>query len=114
MTTDDLPGMMPHADIAEGWDVPSFRYEPLRPRRTKYVIVIPVINEGERIRGQLREMARLGIHDLVDTVVVDGGSTDGSLDSDFLSSVGVPRPAGKNRTGAVIRPAALCLCVGIA
>ncbi len=89
MTTDDLPGMMPHADIPEGWDVPSFRYEPLRPRRTKYVIVIPVINEGERIRGQLREMARLDIHDLVDTVVVDGGSTDGSLEPDFLSSVGV-------------------------
>ena len=76
------------ADISgRGWEVPTFRAEPLRERKSRYVIIIPVINEGERIQRQLRDMASLGITDQIDTVVVDGGSTDGSLEQDFLESV---------------------------
>lgn len=76
--------------IAErGWVVPAFRYEEFGSRRSKYVIVIPVINEGERIRGQLRDMDRCRITRMLDTVIVDGGSTDGSLNHEFLSQVGV-------------------------
>ena len=74
---------------SRGWSVPAFRYEELGTKRSKYVIVIPVINEGERIRDQLRDMDRQGITKTLDTVVVDGGSTDGSLDQDFLLQVGV-------------------------
>lgn len=74
--------------IAEnGWDVPSFRASLFAPRRSRHVIVIPVINEGERIRRQLQDMHALGIMAKIDTVVVDGGSTDGSLDQPFLESV---------------------------
>lgn len=72
-----------------GWSVPAFRAEPLRERRTDHVIIIPVINEGNRIRKQLLDMSALGITRAIDTVVVDGGSTDGSLAPDFLESVGV-------------------------
>jgi glycosyltransferase involved in cell wall biosynthesis len=41
------------------------------------------INEGERIRGQLRAMAPLA--DQIDIVVADGGSTDGSVATDTLA-----------------------------
>ena len=88
-----LPEATPEAMAAEiasrNWDVPGFRAEVLQPRKSRYVIIIPVINEGERIQRQLRAMAALHIADEIDTVVVDGGSRDGSLEHDFLASVGV-------------------------
>lgn len=52
------------------------------PRRHRYCIAVFVINEGERVRGQLREMARFA--DQIDIIVADGGSTDGSLALDSL------------------------------
>jgi len=73
----------------EQWNVPTFRTDNFAARSSDNVIVIPVINEGERIRRQLRDMAALGIANLANVVVVDGGSSDGSLDHDFLREVGV-------------------------
>lgn len=77
------------AVAARGWRVPAFRVDVLREKRTRYVTIIPVINEGERIRAQLRDMKAQGLTGLADTVVVDGGSTDGSLALDFLREVGL-------------------------
>lgn len=45
-------------------------------------LVIPVINEGERIRTQLRGIADRSPP--VDVILADGGSTDGSVEPDFL------------------------------
>ena len=70
-----------------GRAVPSHRTDILSPRQHRHVLVIPVINEGERIRRQLRQIAELA--PACDIVIADGGSTDGSLDPDFLRSVGV-------------------------
>ena len=70
---------------AQGWSVPDFTALPLRPKASRHVVIVPVINEGERIRRQLRDMAALASG--LDLVVVDGGSTDGSLDRAFLDSV---------------------------
>ena len=75
--------------LARGWQVPAFSVLDVAARSSRNVILIPVINEGDRIRRQLSDMNALGLHTLVDIVVVDGGSTDGSLDPDFLRSVGV-------------------------
>ncbi len=72
-----------------GWSVPDFKVEEFRPRATRHAVLIPVINEGERIREQLRRMHALGLTAKADTILVDGGSTDGSLAEDFLASVGV-------------------------
>jgi dolichol-phosphate mannosyltransferase len=68
------------------WVVPDFVVTELKPRSTRYAVVIPVINEGDRIRGQLQRMSALGLTAQADTIVVDGGSTDGSLTQDFLRS----------------------------
>lgn len=72
-----------------GWEVPALDVSLFRPKRTRHVIMIPVINEGERIQRQLRDMADLNLPEQADIVVVDGGSTDGSLGEAFLESAGV-------------------------
>ncbi len=72
-----------------GWQVPAFDTATLHERRSRYCVVIPVINEGERIGRQLRDMAALGIPAAIDTVVVDGGSNDGSLAPSLLQETGV-------------------------
>jgi dolichol-phosphate mannosyltransferase len=67
-------------------EVPESEITRLRPRAHNFVLVIPVINEGERIRRQLRAIAEL--RPSVDVVLADGGSSDGSLDIDFLQATG--------------------------
>lgn len=72
------------ANPADGWDVPEFSELVLRATAARYALVIPVINEGARIRGQLQKIA--AARPAVDVIIADGGSTDGALDLDFLRS----------------------------
>ncbi|OHV77110.1 glycosyltransferase family 2 protein [Rhizobium sp. LCM 4573] len=65
-------------------DIPAYNSRIFFERRHKYVLVIPVINEGERIRGQLQRIKEAVLP--VDVVVADGGSTDGSLGEEYLVS----------------------------
>lgn len=67
-------------------EVPEHERHLLRPKRTRHCVMIPVINEGEKIRGQLRRMQAL---DLPDVIIVDGGSTDGSVAKEALRELGV-------------------------
>jgi dolichol-phosphate mannosyltransferase len=69
----------------------------LHERRSRYCVVIPVINEGERILGQLRRLRDHGFG--LDVVVADGGSTDGSNDPDVLRDLGVRALLVKRDTG---------------
>lgn len=55
----------------------------------KYALVIPVINEGERIQKELKELKKFS--KIIDIVVVDGGSADGSVEDKFLKKVGVKK-----------------------
>jgi glycosyltransferase involved in cell wall biosynthesis len=66
----------------DAWQVPDHRADIFAERRHDFVLVIPVINEGERIRKQLARTAAAQL--AVDVIVADGGSTDGSLDHDYL------------------------------
>ena len=52
-------------------------------------LVIPVINEGNRIHELLEKIASLELNKLVDVIIVDGGSTDGSLEEKYLKSQNV-------------------------
>lgn len=70
-----------------GWEVPDSRADVLAPKAHDYCVFVFVINEGEKVRKQLVRMHELGYD--ADTVVADGGSTDGSLDLEHLASNGV-------------------------
>lgn len=72
-----------------GWSVPSFTATVLTPLRRPYCLVVPVINEGARIRRQLAETRDLGMCEALDVIIADGGSVDGSLEEGFLRSTGV-------------------------
>jgi glycosyltransferase involved in cell wall biosynthesis len=67
--------------------VPAHERHVLAPKRNRYCVAVFVINEGDRVRRQLEQMASLA--DRVDIIVADGGSTDGSLDVDFLAGARV-------------------------
>jgi dolichol-phosphate mannosyltransferase len=69
-----------------GWQLPAFDLTEYSARRNDYCVCIPVINEGERIRTQIRNILAKGIPNVADVFILDGGSTDGSLDQDFLRS----------------------------
>jgi glycosyltransferase involved in cell wall biosynthesis len=68
-------------------ELPSFEATVYRSRSHRYALVVPVINEGERIRRQLRAIAAEA--PAIDVIIADGGSTDGSLDDTFISTVPV-------------------------
>jgi glycosyltransferase involved in cell wall biosynthesis len=62
--------------------VPEFRALELGPRRSRWCVCIPVLNEGARIRAQLERMRPYtgGL----DVAIADGGSTDGALAPSWL------------------------------
>lgn len=68
------------------WQVPEFDISLWDERQHDYCIVIPVINEGERIKNLLSRLVALNIHNVADIIIVDGGSTDGSLELNSLKN----------------------------
>lgn len=82
-----IPDVSP--DIRATWQVPAFKTPLWLGRRHPWCVVIPVINEGERIKSLLSRMAALKIDALADIIIVDGGSKDGSLELSFLQQIGV-------------------------
>ena len=72
-----------------GWQVPTFVTPLWQGKQHSWCVVIPVINEGERIRNLLARMAALQIPSIADIIIVDGGSRDGSLELDMLKQAGI-------------------------
>lgn len=66
----------------KNWQLPLFKIHQFRKKRTKYCICIPVLNEGEKIKKQLKRM--LPFSKLADIIIADWGSNDGSTNKDFL------------------------------
>lgn len=75
--------------IRETWQVPSFEIPLWLGREHAWCVVIPVINEGERIKSLLTRMAAVNVSSIADIIIVDGGSTDGSLELESLQQIGV-------------------------
>jgi len=73
----------------DSWQVPEFNTTYWLGRLHQYCVVIPVINEGQRIGNLLKRMETLDIERTADIIIVDGGSIDGSLCPDHLQSLGV-------------------------
>lgn len=73
----------------QDWSVPEYTADVFAARQSRYAVVIPVLNEGQRILDQLDEMSGLGLISAFDTILADGGSTDGSMDHNRLSKLGL-------------------------
>ena len=52
----------------------------LKKRKKKYLLVIPILNEGILIKKLLIKIIKLKIYKLIDILIVDGGSKDGCID----------------------------------
>jgi dolichol-phosphate mannosyltransferase len=75
--------------IRKTWQVPSFETPMWLGRKYPWCVVIPVINEGKRIKNLLTRMAAINVPAIADIIIVDGGSTDRSLELDDLQLLGV-------------------------
>ncbi|HMN80428.1 MAG TPA: glycosyltransferase [Burkholderiaceae bacterium] len=73
----------------QGWQVPAYDVTFWQGPAHRRAVLIPVINEGARIHSLLGRMRDIGVHETADVVIVDGGSTDGSLEPAALQALGV-------------------------
>ena len=93
-------------DFPSDWSIPEFSEYTFQKKSTRYCLVIPVINEGERIRKQLHRINVAGISKAIDIVIADGGTSDGSMDETFLRSASVSAlllKTGPGRLSAQLR-----------
>lgn len=69
--------------------VPKFESTEYSEKSKDYVILIPIINEGDRIHQELLRAKEHYISSYADIVICDGGSTDGCTDENKLLSLNV-------------------------
>ena len=64
--------------------VPKFECFEYEKKIKDYVVLIRIINEGERIIKELKRAYKSNISDYADIVICDGGSTDGCTEEQRL------------------------------
>ena len=86
--------------------VPAFEQLCMAEKTSDYCLLIPIINEGDRIKAQLVKAQTHNINKLVDIIICDGGSTDGSTHPELLKLLGVNTllvKTSEGRQGAQLR-----------
>lgn len=86
--------------------VPKYEQFEFIKKRTRYALLIPIINEGSRIIEELEIAKSHGIDEQIDIILCDGGSTDGSTEHSKLKSLGVNTilvKTGPGKQGAQLR-----------
>jgi dolichol-phosphate mannosyltransferase len=71
-------------NIDPTWEYPTFTTQEFAKKRHTYCVCVFVINEGAKFQAQLKELAEYT--DQVDVIIGDLGSTDGSMEENFLRS----------------------------
>lgn len=69
--------------------VPKFECTEYEEKKKDYVVLIPIINEGNRIIKELTRAAENKVSDYADIVICDGGSTDGCTEESKLKKLHV-------------------------
>ena len=69
--------------------LPEYELYKISEKKNKYLVCIPVLNEGEKFVNQLKKMQELKVNTVADIIMCDGGSTDGSADIEMLKKYGV-------------------------
>lgn len=84
--------------------VPKFECIEYQRKTKDYAVLIPIINEGNRILKELARAAEYHVSDYADIIICDGGSTDGSIEhiqQYHINSLLVKQDTGKQ--GAQLR-----------
>lgn len=79
--------------------VPNFLSYEFESKKKEYCLLIPVINEGERIINELKKANIVNVSSCVDIIICDGKSTDGSLSEPLLKQLQVNTLLVKNDSG---------------
>ena len=79
--------------------VPKFACTEYNGKSKDYVVLIPIINEGDRIIKELKRAYKHNISDYADIVICDGGSTDGCTEEGRLRKLKVNTLLVKQDTG---------------
>lgn len=69
--------------------IPYYEYKEYFEKRNDYALLIPTWNEGERIRIELNRLKVKNIPKAIDIFILDAGSSDGSLEENFLKEIGI-------------------------
>lgn len=86
--------------------VPQFECIEYQKKEKNYVVLIPIINEGERIEKELKRALKNNVQDYADIVICDGGSTDGCTEEKKLRACRVNTllvKQDKGKQGAQLR-----------
>src|SRR6478735_8862860 len=86
------------------WQLPEAKIIEIRPKKFNTAVLIPILNEANRIRDQLRNMKDAA--NSVDIIICDGGSVDGCCDPSAFESLGVKSiifKSGQERMSAQLR-----------
>ena len=79
--------------------VPQFSCAEYAGKTKDYAVLIPIINEGDRIILELQRAKNHSVADHADIVICDGGSTDGCTEETRLRSLQVNTLLTKQDTG---------------
>ena len=60
---------LPTSISTSSWEIPSYEKSIFKSRKSNYCVVIPVINEGDRIKSLLEKMTDLKISNSVDLIL---------------------------------------------
>lgn len=84
--------------------VPSYNTEAIKEKSKNYCVLIPVVNEGERIVKELTRAKAAKIQNSVDIIICDGNSTDGSMEKvKKLDICAILTKTGPGKQGAQLR-----------
>lgn len=86
--------------------VPNFECHEFAPKKRRYCLCIPIINEGERIIKELQKAQVSRVSEVVDIIICDAGSTDGSTAESVLRNLDVNAllvKKGSGKQGAQLR-----------
>lgn len=67
-------------------DIPLYTTKQLKKKERDFCLCIPIYNEGRKITSELQKANSSGVTNIVDIVLLDGGSTDGTTDIEFLQT----------------------------
>ena len=86
--------------------VPDFECNEWEEKAKDYCVLIPIINEGDRIKKELQRAKRYQVSDYADIIICDGGSTDGCTEEALLRELNVNTllvKKGPGKQGAQLR-----------